>query len=349
MPELFKESGVYKVRYLGVDGKKHTSTTGEADITRARQVVTASRLDEIELAARANALTADSLGKIMAGRKVTNETAIKGWKQWRALSTEPNTVRNNELVILQLFTAANALKAPVTKLDFAAIDRFVNTTEDVKVSTREQRLGGVKSYFEYCSAQGLCIGNPARLVRVRLNRMTHEQKEPTKRIPFTKAEYEAVFRKAEGFWKFATVLGYWTGMRLTDIACLEWATFTDKEIIVWTRKSESRIALPLKDPLIGGGDLVPVLLEIMMEHQHHPTYCFPEQRETVLDTVKRAKLSVQFGRLAESAGIEGKSFHHLRHAFATRLDKDGRSIEEIGRLLGHAAGAKETTKGYVHK
>lgn len=348
MPELFKENGVYKVRYTGMDGRNHTSNTHEADRTRAEQVVKAARLPELELAAKAKALNQDSLSRIMAGRKVKCGDALKEWKTWRSMSAEPNTVRNHETYIRQLITIEKADNAPVTKLDFAALDRFVNTKDDVKVATRDQRLAAVRSYFEFLSAVGYCVGNPARLVRVRLNRLTHEQKEPTARVPYTKEEFKKVLAAAEGFWKFATALGYWTGMRLTDIACLEWASFNEKEIIVWTRKRESRIAIPLDDELIGGGELVPLLMGMLMDLPQRGQYCFPEQRAIALDPVKRAKLSVQFGRLVASVDVE-KSFHCLRHSFATRMDKAGKSIEEIGRLLGHSASNTATTKGYVHK
>jgi integrase len=345
MPELKKVGRIWKVEYLGADGRTHTSTTGETDRGRAEQVIKAARLPEIELAARAKALTADSLSKIMAGRKVGCVDALAGWKKWRLLNSEPNTVHNHETYLLQLFTIEKCSTKPVTALDVPALDRFVNTKDDVKVATREQRLASVRSFFEFCSAQGYCVGNPARLVRVRLNRLSHEQKEPKKLVPYTHKEFKSVHAAAEGFWKVATSLGYWTGMRLTDIACLEWASFTDRELVVWTRKSETRVALPLNDPLIGGGELVAVFMGLMMDHPQRGPYCFPEQRAVVLEPQKRAKLSVQFGRLAASCSIE-KSFHCLRHSFATRLEKEGKTLEDIGRLLGHAS--TETTKGYVH-
>jgi integrase len=90
-----------------------------------------------------------------------------------------------------------------------------------------------------------------------------------------------------------------------------------------------------------------------------PTYLFPEQRKIHLDIARRALLPVQFSRICARLGIEGKSFHCLRHAFATqryaKMDKEALarklaatlSLDEIAALLGHSGNG--TTRRYVHK
>lgn len=46
-------------------------------------------------------------------------------------------------------------------------------------------------------------------------------------------------------------------------------------------------------------------------------------------------------------GIHGKSFHCLRHTFATRRAQLGDTIDEIRLKMGHVSTA--TTEGYVQK
>ncbi|MDR1281176.1 MAG: hypothetical protein LBK99_10190 [Opitutaceae bacterium] len=53
------------------------------------------------------------------------------------------------------------------------------------------------------------------------------------------------------------------------------------------------------------------------------------------DPRKRAGLSVDYGCILPRLGIEKKSFHSLRHAFATRLKKAGKTEEDIDHLPGH--------------
>lgn len=57
--------------------------------------------------------------------------------------------------------------------------------------------------------------------------------------------------------------------------------------------------------------------------------------------------SVQFGKLARTAGCEGFRLHDLRHAFATLTLADGVSIREVSDLLGHSSKAL-TLSTYAH-
>jgi site-specific recombinase XerD len=66
----------------------------------------------------------------------------------------------------------------------------------------------------------------------------------------------------------------------------------------------------------------------------------------ICDVHQRYTLSVQFQRLLADAGIQGKSYHCLRHTLATELNAEGESIEAIAKALGH--GSTRATKGYLH-
>jgi integrase len=345
--ELIKDktTGIYKVRFAGANGKveRSTRTTNKED---AEEVVKRSRIRELELAGKAKALTADSLQSIMAGRKVTCGAALDEWIEWRKTHTKPNTVRTQTIVLRQFFGTLEAENWPVTRLTNQHIDAFINDDGASGASNRAIRCATIKTFFKFCSARAYCVGDPASITKVKLGKLSHSQKESKERVPFTEREYRHILKHTEGFWRAAVAISYWTGLRLSDIACLEWASITAEELIVHTRKREARVALPFNEPLIGGGELAGVLLAVIMDGDNSQPYCFPVQRKCILDPEKRARLSVQFGRLLTSLGIEGKSFHCLRHSFVTRLNKAGKTLEEIGRFVGHAN--EETTKGYAH-
>jgi integrase len=57
--------------------------------------------------------------------------------------------------------------------------------------------------------------------------------------------------------------------------------------------------------------------------------------------------SVQFGKLARTAGCQGFRLHDLRHAFATLTLADGVSIREVSDMLGHSSKAL-TLSTYAH-
>jgi len=343
-------SGTYVARFRGKDGRSHTRSTGAKTLEEARRILEESRLLDIEAAAKANALNAESLTAIMAGRKVTCATAVAEWAEWRAASTSPNTLRTQLITLNQWMAKISAGGWPVNKLKFEHIDGFVNDkADDAGRSTRDSRLASIRSFFEFITARAYYAGNPSKLVSVRLRDLSHEQKEHKERVPFTEREFNHIMQHTEGKWRWWAALSYWAGLRLADCACLEWASVLENEIVVWTKKSDARVALPIDDPLIGGGKLRTIMLEIM-EVSHHPLYVFPDDREVAMDPSKRARHSVYFGRVLEELGIEGKSFHCLRHSFATRLAKAGKSVEDIGRLLGHSksSSAGSVTAGYIH-
>lgn len=343
------KSGVYKAAFKDRTGTTRERTTGTRNKDKARAVLAQSRLVEIEAAAKANVLTAEALTAIMAGRKVTGEMAVTEWAAWRAGFTSANTIRTQEITLRKFLREFALEKRPVSAIAFEQCNAFVNAPDAGKVSNREQRLAALKSLFHFLTARAYYVGNPTKLVNVRYSAMTHEQKERTPRVPFTAREVDHIVGNTTGFWRWATALSYWAGFRLSDICCLEWASILPKEIVVWTRKADARVALPLSHPLIGGGKLAVFLMEMMAEHNVHPRYVFPEQAAIVADPALRSKLSVYYSRILERLGIEGKSFHCLRHGFATRLDEAGTTIEEIGRMLGHSPSSGEVTKGYIHR
>jgi integrase len=61
---------------------------------------------------------------------------------------------------------------------------------------------------------------------------------------------------------------------------------------------------------------------------------------------RQSLLSLQFSRLCERHGVDGKSFHCLRHTFVTELRRQGKSFADIAELVGHSS--IEMTKGYAH-
>ncbi|MDO9433974.1 MAG: site-specific integrase [Hydrogenophaga sp.] len=54
----------------------------------------------------------------------------------------------------------------------------------------------------------------------------------------------------------------------------------------------------------------------------------------------------QWDAVRRRAGLDGVRMHDLRHSFASNLVNSGRSIYEVGRLLGHSQ--VKTTQRYAH-
>jgi site-specific recombinase XerD len=344
---LKKVGKYYHAQFRTETGKLRSVTTHCTDAVTAKKVAKESGVLEMETAARVGRLTNEVVGRIKAGGKLTLAKAVAEYATWMGtIGRSPKTIHNN-LTTLQFWLnhrpGLSSMSPAAINEDYIA--SFINAEGVAKANSRAVMLSALRSFFSFCSAKGWCIGDPARLVRVDKSKLTHEQKEIHPRRCFTETEIKTLLaftlKEGKDFWHAAIRLSSESGLRLGDVAKLEWGSLTQEpgRVIVHTDKTDARVSVPISDDLVTWiAGHVPV---------SHARYLFPDQAELYLDQKRQALLSVQFGRLCEKLGIEGKSFHSLRHGFITELRKQGKEWEDIATLVGHAS--TETTKGYSHE
>ena len=242
------------------------------------------------------------------------------------------------------------------------------------LARRKIILSVIRIFHEYAFTQGHSDKDPASIVTVKTDNLTHKQKEPTFVDVFKPEEYNALLlfldeellrikglyrcitqrgdrrgiriieldkqRIANRFWMAASMLAHETGLRLTDIAQLEWDCITADELVVHTDKRDKRVAIPRWPDVDAAIKAIP---------DDDDFYCFPAQRRIAVSPTRRAALPTQFSRLLKRAGLarEGLRFHSLRHTCLTKWKSDGFNIEHIAKLAGHAR--PETTKKYIHE
>ena len=154
-------------------------------------------------------------------------------------------------------------------------------------------------------------------------------------------------------WKGAILCGYYTGLRLRDVADLQWNAINleEQKITVTTRKTRKDVTVPI-----------------------HPEFASWLQKQTrgigkapVFPTLAgksgagKSGLSMQFKRIMERAGIRGRllreangegrsqsslSFHSLRHGFVSAMANAGVAQELRQKLTGHASA--EMNAQYTH-
>lgn len=163
----------------------------------------------------------------------------------------------------------------------------------------------------------------------------------------------------------AFILDLHTGMRLGELTALDWedVDLENKSIFVYKtavmvneryddgekksgvhqeiqespKKSKSRRHIPLN------GDAI-AALERLKEQADDSPYVFPTQTGA---RVVMGSLEKQYSNIAARCGIDGTSFHSLRHTFATRLFEKGAEVKKVSELLGHATVAV-TYNTYIH-
>lgn len=337
---LIKRNKVFHARLKTTGGKTVSISTKQTDRHAAAKFARDQGWTATEAAAQTHRLGPEGIARILAGKRVTIAKAIPAWQTAMTnMGLAQRTIINSLCIVRQW---ADQMKLnPLAPINITPeqIREWVNREGEGKASSRQISISVIGRFLQFCTSVGWNMGNQAKGVRINLHLLSHAQKETDERIPFAKSEVNKLLRDLEGFWQFAVRCGYETGLRLNDITQLEWASFDrDGEIIVHTRKTGARIAVPISDELSHMLTTIPVT---------DTRYIFPEQHAIASDPRHKAGLSVTFKRLCEKAGIEDKSFHCLRHAYVQNHRELGDTWEAIALAVGHAC--EETTKAYAHK
>lgn len=170
------------------------------------------------------------------------------------------------------------------------------------------------------------------------------------RATFTPAQIAKLVRAADGDWRGAILLGYYTGARLGDVADMRWEAidWRDKIIRFIPKKTKKPVAVPLHRDLER---------ELLKRAGIGKAVMFPTIAGK--DTGGRHGLSGRFAAVMRKAGIEAKrtqassgrtlsnlSFHSLRHSFNSAMANAGIAQEIRQQLTGHTSA--ESNKIYTH-
>lgn len=358
--KLQKINGTYTCFYKGADGKTKQVDTKQTNLPDAKEVVAQANIEKIEKAAIAGLLNNKVLDSLMVRDKSTNAEVFDSWLQQLDDRGRSGTTTSSYAYTVEAWLRESKLwdKRPQS-IKIHHVDDYVNPDSDIVESTRKARLSSIKGYCGYCRDFDYVNKDPSSGVVVKVRDLSHRQREGKRRVPFTENEFTQLINYLDvfllsptprvsvqnaTFWQAAIPIAYWTGLRLSDICTLEKDSFTGDELIVHTRKADYRVALPLDEPLLGDGTLRQVLQDI---DSNHDRFYFPHHRAIQLDPKGRSLLSKDFARWVERAGLKkAKTFHCLRHSCATRLKRAGKTLEEIGEIIGHKD--TRTTQGYTH-
>lgn len=301
-------------------------------------------------------------------KQLTVSDAIEQWVPWLNKNTTSQSALKNISYIRLWARDGNLGNKPLSSMEEEHVNEWVNADDGTKLSTKTIRLSVVRCFFRYCAIKELLTGpNPSTLASVDYSKLTHKQKEAKELIPFTPAEFDKIIahlnekladiqpkikaakshslrsklmdkREFFLFWKAATVISRCAGLRLGDVCQLEWECFK-KKFTVWTDKRNRRVQPHIWNPELFESTVAQI-------DKEDDTYCFPERRRMYLLPSQRSRIKMQFGRLCAKLDMEGKSFHVLRHTYATECRASGIPIPHIAKSLGHSS--IKTTEGYVH-
>jgi integrase len=244
--------------------------------------------------------------------------------------------------IASLGNRANLALAHITSKDVLTYRNSV-TAAGKTARTANLSVKVVSAAFNAAVRQHIIESNPATAVE---SLPVRAEEKGT----FTVAQVSKLVRAAEGEWRGAILLGYYTGARLSDVANMRWSVvdWRNKVIRFPPSKTRKAVTLPLHSQLER---------ELLKNAGIGNAAMFPSL--TGKGTGGKHGLSGRFNAIMEKAGLEGKrtpasggrtlsnlSFHSLRHSFNSAMANAGVSQEIRQKLTGHASA--EMNAIYTH-
>jgi len=221
----------------------------------------------------------------------------------------------------------------------------------------------LKIFFKYCLKADILVKNP--LLAVELPKIP---KEPEKNTALSDADIQKLVKAAtEDIKYFPYVFACFTGLRSGELLALTYRDIDFKDGMISVNKSVKHLNVDGKyQPLLSDAKTeastrrIPVLDEIkplLLAHIDRLTQggriisltgdflLFPS---TVGTYGEQNNFREAFKRLCNKLGIEkGRTIHSLRHTFCTILARQGVSLLDASRLMGHS-NINITAKIYSH-
>ena len=253
-----KVSPFWQAKFRSADGSTVWRSTKQTDSRKAIEVARkwekAARLAaNSELTQSASIRLLDELMEVTIGEHPdvqSVETYIEQWlRSKKATGTSSGTLSRYEPVLEGFLQSLSEKRrrTSVASITALEVERFRNSElEGGKTpGTANFAVKVLRAVFNTARRRGLCPSNPAEAVE-----MLPEKSQ--ERLPFSKDQVKDLLAVAENGWRGMILLGYHTGIRLSDAANLTWANVDLlKRILVFrARKTAGRAKGGKKDSVV---------------------------------------------------------------------------------------------------
>jgi integrase len=239
---------------------------------------------------------------------------------------------------VQTFFGDNKL---VDKLSVNDAELFVkHSQKKLAEFTLKERLTLIRACWAWGITQGLAKVNPWQELPERI-------KVPPKRKPqpFTKDELEKIFKAFAENRYYKHYLPFvqfraWTGTRISEAIGLRWSDITDDDCSeIWIGSSLSRgdrkTTKNNKSRIIPCNPRIKSLLQTVKPKVFSPNQLvFRSPKGSAIRDVEFCKRA--WRTCLKDAGVEYRSFYHLRHTFISHCLAQGLSPAAIAEITGHS-------------
>lgn len=263
---------------------------------------------------------------------------------------EPSTVLAYRNRISSLFTyvrSVQPLDQPISKTTVNGWLYNMIGTKRCSSATVWLWKSTARKFFEWCQNVGHIDINPVDgTLKVKAK---FKLRDPMSYDEFRKLLHHAqTSQSAVTYWPYAIMMGYYTGLRLSDIALLKRSGVDlDNEVIrTIPQKTKKVMTTPVEIP-IEPTELYPMLKGLLSskEDDAWPGLDYVHPQMARFQLAAKGALTAQFTLIRDRAGIN-KSFHCLRHSFCSEMINNGVDAVVAASMSGHKK--LETFKRYAH-
>jgi integrase len=229
---------------------------------------------------------------------------------------------------------------------------FIELRDEYKASSYNRHLAGLRGILDALLIAAGIDANPFRQVK-QITKSDVAAETDSKRL-LEPHELKIIDNKATGWIRPAVFVGFFTGLRLSDVVCLRWdAIELDTGFFRLTIRKTS------KPDTIYAPEAMPFLIEWRKQCAADAEYVFPELASAYLGIGRKRDSSTatkQFQAfLTEDCKFDTKNdagqtvlgFHSLRVCNATYASRSGATHEDIQARLQHSSGT--TTDKYIRE
>lgn len=235
--------------------------------------------------------------------------------------------------------------ASITVPDVATWIHHMLKEEKLRAKTVKERIKITRYVLDFAVRQKVIQSNP-------LNNKKDLPKikcQKVERVPFIHSEYLRVAEEARNaqkyhsWWVTAITIGWHTGIRVSDVASLEWeknVIFGKQWLKVWPKKKanvEECLTIPMDL------DLFNHLLALYNNREDDRPHVLPQMYFQYYQEPR--EIDRTFRKICDAVGLHEHTFHSLRHGFVSRLLNNGVDCLIISSLTGQSL---SQIKAYAH-
>ncbi|QFP75046.1 tyrosine-type recombinase/integrase (plasmid) [Deinococcus sp. AJ005] len=239
--------------------------------------------------------------------------------------TTPRTLRTYRWAVNRFLDYAGHQAVNLLRATSADGVRFVRATEaeGLSASSTRVQLAGVRLLYSALRWAEVTQAAPFSDVKP-----VREKTAPwDKRTPYTHEELQALVAAADARMRAQLLLCAHGGLRVSETLDLHWDDVTIEARVLTVRNGKGG-----KQRRVAMGESLKTALEALPEGDWVIGGSYPAAVE-------------RLQRLCTRAGVPYRGHHALRHYAGTRLTREGASLDDVARHLGHAA--LETARIYA--